>query len=57
MWVEFVGSLGPLPFSVRFFTGAGTPVYLSPQKPVFSNFNPARNQVDEEPLSGCTTSK
>ena len=34
-----------------------TPVFSSPQKPTFSNSNSTRNQVDEEPLSGCTTSK
>ena len=34
-----------------------TPVFPSPQKPTFSNSNSTRNQVDEEPLSGCTTSK
>ena len=34
-----------------------TLVFSSPQKPTFSNSNSTRNQVDEEPLSGCTTSK
>ena len=34
-----------------------TPVSPSPQKPTFSNSNSTRNQVDEEPLSECTTSK
>ena len=34
-----------------------TPVSPSPQKPTFSNSNSTRNQVNEEPLSGCTTSK
>ena len=35
----------------------GTPVFLSPQKPTFPNSNSTRNQVDEEPLCGCATSK
>ena len=35
----------------------GTPVFPSPQKPTFSNFNSTRNQVDEELLSLCATSK
>ena len=35
----------------------GTPVFPSPQKPTFPNSNSTRNQVDEEPLSGCATSK
>ena len=35
----------------------GTPVFPSPQKPAFPNSNSTRNQVDEEPLSGCATSK
>ena len=34
-----------------------TPVFPSPQKPTFSNSNSTRNQVDEEPLCGCATSK
>ena len=34
-----------------------TLVFSSPQKPTFSNSNSTRNQVDEEALSGCTTSK
>ena len=35
----------------------GTPVFPSPQKPTFLNSNSTRNQVDEEPLCGCATSK
>ena len=34
-----------------------TPVFPSPQKPAFPNSNSTRNQVDEEPLCGCATSK
>ena len=34
-----------------------TPVFPSPQKPGFPNSNLTRNEVDEEPLSGCATSK
>ena len=44
-------SLAPRGFS------PGTPVFPSPQKPTFSNSNSTRNQVDEEPLCGCATSK
>ena len=44
-------SLAPRGFS------PGTPVFPSPQKPTFSNSNSTRNQVDEEPLSRCATSK
>ena len=35
----------------------GTPVFPSPQKPKFPNSHSTRNQVDEEPLCGCATSK
>ena len=35
----------------------GTPVFPSPQKPTFANSNSISNQVDEEPLCGCATSK
>jgi len=35
----------------------GTLLFLSPQKPAFPNSNSTRNQVDEEPLCGCATSK
>ena len=45
-----------LSFAPRGFS-PGTPVSLSPQKPAFSNSNSTRNQVDEEPLCGCATSK
>ena len=34
-----------------------TPVFPSPQKPTFPNSNSTKNQVDEEPLYGCATSK
>ena len=44
-------SLAPRGFSL------GTPVFPSPQKPAFPNSNLTRNQVDEEPLCGCATSK
>ena len=43
-------------FSPRGFS-LGTPVFPSPEKPTFSNSNSTRNQVDEEPLSRCATSK
>ena len=53
MWVEFV--VGSLPCCKRFFSGySGFP--LSP-KTNFPNSNSTRNQVDEEPLCGCATSK
>ena len=45
-----------LPLALRGFF-PGTSVFPSPQKPTFSNFNSTRNQVDEEPLCGCATSK
>ena len=45
-----------LSFAPRGFS-PGTPVFHSPQKPTFSNYNSTRNQVDEEPLCGCATSK
>ena len=44
-------SLGPRGFS------PGIPVWPSPQKPTLPNSNSTRNQVDEEPLCGCATSK
>ena len=44
-------SLAPRGFS------PGTPVFPSPQKLTFPNSNSTRNQVDEEPLCGCATSK
>ena len=34
-----------------------TPVFPSSQKATFPNSNSNRNQVDEEPLFGCATSK
>ena len=45
-----------LSFAPRGFS-PGTPVFPSPQKPTFPNYNLTRNQVDEEPLCGCATSK
>ena len=53
MWVEFV--VGSLLCSERF--SPGTPVFPSPYKPTFLNSNSTWNQVDEEPLCGCATSK
>ena len=35
----------------------GTPVFPSPQKPIFPISNSTRNQVEGEPLCGCATSK
>ena len=35
----------------------GTLGLPSPQKPTFPNSNAIRNQVDEEPVCGCATSK
>ena len=53
MWVEFV--VGSLLCSERFFSGySGFP---SPKTPLFPNSHSTRNQVDEEPLCGCSTSK
>ena len=48
MGVEFV--VGSLPCSERFFS-------RYPGFPVSSKTNSTRNQVDEEPRSGCATSK
>ena len=45
-----------LSFAPRGFS-PGTSVFPSPQKPAFPNSNSTRNQVDEEPLCGCATSK
>ena len=45
-----------LSFALRGFS-PGTLVFSSPQKPTFPNCNSTKNQVDEEPLSGCATSK
>jgi len=47
MWVEF---------APRGFPSV-TPGFPSPQKPTFPNSNSIRNQVDEETLRGCATSK
>ena len=44
-------SLAPRGFS------PGTPVFPSPQKRTFLNSISTRNQVDEEPLCACATSK
>ena len=38
-----------LSFAPRDFS-PGTPVFPSPEKPTFPNYNSTRNQVDEEPL-------
>ena len=35
----------------------GTSIFPSPQKPTFLNTNLSRNQIEEEPLKGCVTSK
>ena len=53
MWFEFVVS--SLPCSKRFFSG--TPVFPSPQNPIFPDSNSIRNQVNEELPCGCATSK
>ena len=45
-----------LSFAPRGFSSR-TPVFPSPQKPAFPNSNSTRNQVDEDPLCGCATSK
>ena len=45
-----------LSFAPRGFS-PGTPVFPSPQKPAFPNSNSIRNQVDEEVLCACATSK
>ena len=45
-----------LSFAPRSFS-LGTTVFTSPQKPAFPNSSSTRNQVDEEPLYGCATSK
>ena len=49
--------VGSLARSERFNFSPGTPVFPSPQKPIFPNSNSTRNQVDDEPLCGCATSK
>ena len=45
-----------LSFALRGFS-PGTPVFPSPEKATFPNPNSTRNQVDEEPLCGCASSK
>ena len=51
LWVKFdVGSL----LSPRGFS-PGSPMFPFPQKQTFPNSNSTKNQVDEEPLSGCVT--
>ena len=45
-----------LSFAPRGFSPA-TLAFPSPQKPLFPNSNSTRNQVDEEALCGCATSK
>ena len=45
-----------LSFAPRGFS-PGTPVFPSSQTLTFPNYNSTRNQVDEEPLCGCATSK
>ena len=45
-----------LSFALRGFS-PGTLVFPSPRKPTLPNSNSTRNQVDEEPLCGCATSK
>ena len=42
-----------LSFAPRGFS-LGTPVFPFPRKPTFTNSNSIRNQVDKEPLCGCT---
>ena len=41
----------------RYFAPRGSPVFPSPQKPTSPNSNSTRNQVDQETLSVCATSK
>ena len=41
----------------RYFAPIGSPVFPSPQRPAFPNSNSTRNQVDQETLSVCATSK
>ena len=41
----------------RYFPPRGSPLFPSPRKPTFPNFNSTRNQVDQETLSVCATSK
>ena len=53
MWVAFV--VGSLPCSEKFFSGYSSFPLFS--KPTFPNSNSTRNQVGEEPLCGCASSK
>ena len=48
------GDLLVLPFAPGGFSLCTT-VFPSPQKPTFPNSNSTRNQVEEEPLTGCAT--
>ena len=48
--------LSVLSFVSRGFSPA-TPVFPFPQKPAFTNSTSTKNQVDEESLCGCATSK
>ena len=41
----------------RYFPPRGSPLFPSPRKPTFPNFNSTRNQVDQETLSVWATSK
>ena len=54
--IRWLSLLVVLSLSLRDFS-PGTSVFPSPQKPTFPNSNSTRNQVDEEPLCGCATSK
>ena len=45
-----------LSLSLRGFS-PGTLVFPTPQKAIFPNSNSTKNQVEEEPLCGCATSK
>ena len=51
------GICGLSSLSVFFLAPRGfTPIFPTPQKPTFSNFNSTRNQVDEEPLTSKSLS-
>ena len=54
--IRWLSLLLVLSFALRGFS-PDTPVFPSPQKPTFPNSNSTRNQVNEEPLCGCATSK
>ena len=49
--------LGSILLLGRYCAPIGSPVFPSPQKPAFPNSNSTRNQVDQETLSVCATSK